>query len=40
MPVCGSARGGETSGSGIGYHGDNLLKNNAGEGETEMEGLI
>ena len=40
MPVCGSVRGRETSGSGMGYHGDNLLKTNASEGETEMEGLI
>ena len=27
-------------GSGIGYHGNILLKNNAGPGEAEIEGLI
>ena len=40
MPVCGSAGGWGNSGSGMGYHGNILLKTNAKEGETEMEGLI
>ena len=40
MPVCGSAGGRGTSGSGIGCHGNILLKTNAREGEAEVEGLI
>ena len=40
MPVCGSAGGGGTSESGMGYHRNILLKTNAGEGEAEMECLI
>ena len=33
MPVCGSVGGGRASGSGMGYHGNILLKTNVGEGE-------
>ena len=40
MPVCVSAGGRGTSGSGMGYHGNILSKTNAGEGEAEVEGLI
>ena len=40
MPVYGSNRGGGTSGSGMGYHGNILLKTNAGKGEEETEGQI
>ena len=40
MPVCESVGGGGTSGSGMGYHGNILLKTNAGEGEAEMKDLI
>ena len=40
MSVCGFAGGGGSWGSGMGYHGNFLLKTNAGEGEEEMEGLI
>ena len=40
MPVCGSAGGRGTSGSGMGYHGNILLKTNAGGGEAEVKGLI
>ena len=40
MPVCGSVGGGGISGSGMGYHGNTLLKTNAGQGEAEIEGLI
>ena len=40
MPVCGSAGGRGTSGSGMGYHGNVLLKTNVGEGEADVEGLI
>ena len=40
MPVCGSVGGRGTSGSGVGYHGNILLKNNAGEGVVEVGGLI
>ena len=40
MPVCGSVGGAGTSGSGMGYHGNILLKTSAGEEEAEMECLI
>ena len=40
MPVYGSVGGGGTSGSGLGYHGNILLKTNAGAGDAEMEDLI
>ena len=41
MPVCGSAGGGgNLYGSGMGYHGNILLKSNVGAGEAEIEGLI
>ena len=41
MPVCGSVGGeGNLYRSGIGYHGNILLKANAGAGEAEIEGLI
>ena len=40
MSVCGYVGDWETSGSGMGYHGNILLKINAGEGKAEMEGLI
>ena len=41
MPVCGSVGGGGNHyGSGIGYHGNILLKTNAGAGDAEIEGLI
>ena len=41
MPVCGSVGGGgNLYGSGIGYHGNILLKTNAGAREPEIEGLI
>ena len=41
MPVCGSVGGGgNLYGSGIGYHGNILLKTNARAGDAEMEGLI
>ena len=41
MPVCGSVGGGgNLYGSGIGYHGNILLKTNAGAGDAEIEGLI
>ena len=41
MPVCGSVGGGgNLYGSGIGYHGNILLKTNAGAGEAQIEGLI
>ena len=33
MPACGSVGGGRASGSGMGYHGNILLKTNVGEGE-------
>ena len=39
MPVCGSVGSRGTSGSGMGYHWNILLKTNAGEGEPEVEGL-
>ena len=38
--MCGSVGGGGASGSGMDYHGNILLKTNAGEGEAGMEGLI
>ena len=37
MPVCGSVRGRGTSGSGMGYHGNVLLKTNVGGGEPQTE---
>ena len=41
MPVCGSVGGGgNLYGSGMGYHGNILLKTNAGAREAEIEGLI
>ena len=40
MPVCGSVGGRGTSGSGMGYHENVLLKTSVGEGEAEVEGLI
>ena len=40
MPVCESVGDGGTSGSGMGYHGNILLKTNVGEGEPEVESLI
>ena len=40
MPVCESVGGKGTSGSGMSYHGNILLKTNVGEGEPEVEGLI
>ena len=40
MPVSGSVGGRGTSGSGMAYHGNILLKTNAGGGETEVKGLI
>ena len=41
VPVCGSVGGGgNLYWSGIGYHGNILLKTNAGAGDAEMEGLI
>ena len=35
MPVCGSVGGRGTSGSGMGYHGNVLLKTNVGEPMSE-----
>ena len=40
MPVCGSVGGRRTFGGRMGYHGNILLKTNAGEGEAEVGGLI
>ena len=41
MPVCRPVGGGgNLYGSGIGYHGNILLKTNAGAGEAHIEGLI
>ena len=40
MRVRGSVGGGGISGSAMGYHGNTLLKTNAGQGEAEIEGLI
>ena len=40
MSVCGSAGGRGTFGSGMGYHGNIVLKTNAGGGEAEVKGLI
>ena len=40
MLVRGSVGGRGTSGSRMGYHGNILLKTNAGGGEAEVEGLI
>ena len=40
MPVCGFVGGRGTSGSGIGYDGNVLLKTNVGEGEAKVEGLM
>ena len=40
MPVCGSVVGRGTSSGEIGYHGNIMLKTNAGEGEAELEDLI
>ena len=39
MPVCVSVGGWGNSGSGMGYHGNILLKTNAKKGEAEMQGL-
>ena len=38
MSVCGSVGGRGTSGSGMGRHGNVLLKTNVGQGEAEVEG--
>ena len=40
MPVSGSVGDRGTSGSGMGYHGNFLLKTNIGGGEAEVKGLI
>ena len=40
MPVCGSVGGGGTSGRGMSYHRNILMKNNTGQGRVEMESLI
>ena len=39
-PVCDFVGGRGTSGSGIGYNGNVLLKTNVGEGEAEVDGLM